>query len=115
MFCLLIILKRRLTGEEAIVTFDATLQDNLLNRVTQTEKLRLRRVDTDFETHWEVFPGKPEEVIADESSGVLLRLATFMAYPQEMIELTGAKVSQETSADFLLDYLCWRRITMRNL
>ena len=94
--------KTQVNGDKATVAFKATLTDNLLNQITQTEKLELQPSKTQWTNTWIVVPGKPETVANDKNSGILLRLATFMAHPQEMLDTTRMIVSRQNMQQLAL-------------
>lgn len=80
-------------GDMATITVQITLQDNLRNRISQTERLLLRKLELEWQTGWQAVPGEPGNIVDDKSCGILLRLATFIAHPREMLDLTWAASS----------------------
>ncbi len=80
-------------GDDAVATFNLTLRDSLGGRITQTEELSLKRVNTPDGPDWKVLPGEPDKVVKDTNSGYLLHLATLLAHPREMLSLSRAEVS----------------------
>jgi prepilin-type processing-associated H-X9-DG protein len=85
--------------DEATVTFRAALRDHLGNQMAQQESLQLRRQEPrpgamqgDI---WLVVPGDPATVLSnkDTKAGFLLRLATYIAYPQQALNVSRATAS----------------------
>lgn len=93
--------KTAVTGNQATVNFQATLTDHLLNQVSQSETMKMQQFQSEYEIFWKAMPGNPEDLVNGKENGILLRLATFMAYPQEMLDLSHSIVSQQNMGKLL--------------
>lgn len=89
-------------GDDAQVVFHLTLTDSLSNRITQCEKVQLKRFITPGAVRWKVVPGQPEMVVADATSGIVLNLATLLAHPRRMLSLCHAEVSRSNLKELVV-------------
>lgn len=97
--------KSQINGKEATIEFRSTLTDTMLGQFSQVEHLKLKQVEDRFTTRWNVVPGKPEEVIKNPNSGILLRIATFLAFPEETLSFSKLARSQSNLGHLANAYL----------
>ena len=81
-------------GESATAIVHLSLQDHLFDTLTWTESLSFQRALMDADTVWQIVPGDPQTILTDAKAGYLLKLATYLAYPELMLGKMRAAQSQ---------------------